>query len=314
VCSHCRRSVGERLNYAQDDDDGAVETRKLPIEGPLDLKTTLRPLHGRFADDGWWLAARTPEGPGTLRVKRTREDLIGEAWGEGAGWLLGRLGSIGGLDDHPGEFKTDHPVVSELHRTHLGIRFGRTDLVFDSLVVGIVGQKVTGKEAAAAMRGLYARFADAAPGPDERLKLPPDPERMADAPYWAYHEAHLEKRRADLLRRVAGDSMRISELSDADPEVAAAVLSSYQGIGVWTVAETLTPSHGDADRPSVGDFHLKHMVAYHLTGRPRGTDEEMTELLEPFRPHRGRVARLLHTLGHEPKYGPRMTARDITKM
>jgi hypothetical protein len=40
----------------------------------------------------------------------------------------------------------------------------------------------------------------------------------------------------------------------------------------------------------------------------------MLELLEPFRPHRGRVIRLLHTLGHEPKFGPRMAPRDITRM
>ena len=44
-------------------------------------------------------------------------------------------------------------------------------------------------------------------------------------------------------------------------------------------------SHGDADAVAVGDYHLKNVVAWHLLeGRPRGTDEEMMELLEPFRP------------------------------
>jgi 3-methyladenine DNA glycosylase/8-oxoguanine DNA glycosylase len=80
------------------------------------------------------------------------------------------------------------------------------------------------------------------------------------------------------------------------------------------VAKTLDASHGDPDQVAVGDFHLKHIVVHHMTGRDRGTDEEMLELLEPFRPHRGRVIRLLHTLGHEPKFGPRMTPRDITKI
>lgn len=291
-----------------------MESRTLVIRGPLDLKTTLRPLHGWFFEDGWWLAARTPQGPGSLRIKRTKGELIGESWGAGAGWLLDRLGSIGGFDDEPGNFATDHPIVSDLHRKNPGIRFGRTDLVFDSLVAGIVGQKVTGREAAAAMRGLYHRFSDSAPGPNKRLKLPPDPEKMSAAPYWDYHQSHLEKRRADLLVRVATDHQRISALSRADSESAAATLGSYQGVGEWTIAKTLEPSHGDPDRPAVGDFHLKHMVAYHLTGEPRGTDEEMLELLEPFRPHRGRVARLLHTLGHEPKFGPRMSARKITGM
>jgi uncharacterized damage-inducible protein DinB len=39
----------------------------------------------------------------------------------------------------------------------------------------------------------------------------------------------------------------------------------------------------------------------------------MVELLEEFRPHRGRVARLLHQLGHAPKYGPRTAPRNITR-
>jgi hypothetical protein len=56
------------------------------------------------------------------------------------------------------------------------------------------------------------------------------------------------------------------------------------------------------------------MVVHHLTGRPRGTDEEMLELLDPFRPHRGRVTRLLHTLGHEPSFGPRLAPKDITRL
>jgi 3-methyladenine DNA glycosylase/8-oxoguanine DNA glycosylase len=289
-----------------------VETVELPITGALDLRRTLRPLHGWFAEDGWWLTARTPEGPGTLRVRRTREMVVGEAWGDGGAWLLKALSAIGGLDDDPTVFTTDHPLVRDLHHRHPGVRFGKTRLVFDALVVAIVGQKVTGSEASAAMRGLRRTFGDPAPGPRRGLSLPPDPTRMAAAPYWAYHELHLEKRRAEILRRVAGDFPSIEATSDQSPDSAAAVLERHSGVGVWTVAKTLMVSHGDPDQVEVGDYHVKHIVVHHLTGRPRGTDEEMLELLEPFRPHRGRVVRLLHTLGHEPKFGPRLTPRDIT--
>lgn len=290
-----------------------VETLTIPIEGcPLDLRRTLRPLHGQFADDGWWLAARTPDGPGTLRIKRTSDDLIGEAWGDGSRWLLDRLGSIAGLDDDPKSFETDHPVVTELHRTHPGDRFGRTDMVFRALLTAICGQKVTGQEAANAMRGLRRVFSDAAPGPRPGLRLPPDPERMAEAPYHVYHRLHLEKRRADLIRVVARDADRIDRLRERSPGEAEAALSSYRGISRWTSSKTLEVSHGDPDQVAEGDFHFKHMVVHHLTGRDRGTDEEMVELLEPFRPHRGRVVRLLHYLGHEPSFGPRLSPRDIT--
>jgi 3-methyladenine DNA glycosylase/8-oxoguanine DNA glycosylase len=229
--------------------------------------------------------------------------------------MLDRLGAIAGLGDDPASFHTDHPVVGELHRRHPGWRFGRSGLVFDAVVRAISGQKVTGEEATAALRGLRRRFGDPAPGPEwsEGIRLPPDPERMASAPYWEYHQLHLERRRADLLRRVAVMAPRIDGLGDRSSTEAAAVLGAIPGVGAWTVAKTLQISHGDADQVEVGDFHLKHIVVYHLTGRPRGSDEEMLGLLEPFRPHRGRVTRLLHTLGHEPSFGPRQAPRDFTR-
>ncbi|MGH8872464.1 MAG: DNA-3-methyladenine glycosylase family protein [Acidimicrobiia bacterium] len=289
-------------------------TRTIPVVVTLDLKATLRPLHGWFAEDGWWLTARTAQGPASLRIRRKPETLVGEAWGEGGSWLLHRLDSIAGLDDDPDSFQTDHPIVGELHRRHPGRRFGRTGLVFDALVRAVSGQKVTGQEAAAAMRGLRRRFGDPAPGPRPGLRLPPDPQRMAEAPYWVYHELHLEKRRADLLRNVSTSAGMIDQLAAMTSPDAARTLSTIPGIGPWTVAKTLAVSHGDPDQVEVGDFHLKHIVVHHLTGRPRGTDEEMLELLEPFRPNRGRVTRLLHTLGHEPSFGPRVTPKDITRI
>ena len=219
-----------------------------------------------------------------------------------------------GLDDDPTSFTTDHPLVSELHRTHPGDRFGRTDLVFPALVAAICGQKVTGQEASQATRGLRREFSDPAPGPLEGLRLPPDPERMAATPYHVYHRLHLEKRRADLLRAVAADDAKISGLAGKTSAQAGNHLTSFRGISDWTVAKTLEVSHGDPDQVAVGDFHFKHIVVHNLTGRDRGTDLEMLELLEPFRPHRGRVIRLLHTLGHEPRFGPRMTPRDITRI
>lgn len=164
------------------------------------------------------------------------------------------------------------------------------------------------------MRGLRREFSDPAPGPNTRLRLPPDPERMAAAPYHVFHRLHLEKRRADLVRAVSRRVDRLEDLAGSSPTAAAKILGSFRGVAAWTIAKTLEVSHGDPDQVAVGDFHFKHIVVHHLTGQDRGTDDEMLELLEPFRPHRGRVIRLLHTLGHEPKFGPRMAPRNITRM
>jgi len=291
-----------------------VATRTVPVDAPLDLRGSLARLHGRYARDGWWLTGRTPEGPGTLHVRRDNEGIHGEVWGDGGDWLLERLQAIVGLEDDPAAFSPENPVVARAHRDHPGLRFGRTGLVFDALLAAICAQKVTGKEAAAAQRGLRQRFSDPAPGPDAGLRLPPDPARLAAAPYWEYHEAHLEKRRADLIRRVAARAERIDGLRSMATEEAAKALSALEGVGAWTVAKTLEVSHGDPDQVAVGDFHFKNIVVHHLTGRDRGTDAEMLGLLEPFRPHRGRVIRLLERLGPAPAFGPRSTPRDITGM
>jgi 3-methyladenine DNA glycosylase/8-oxoguanine DNA glycosylase len=69
---------------------------------------------------------------------------------------------------------------------------------------------------------------------------------------------------------------------------------------------------GDPDAVSVGDFHIPNMVAWALAGEPRGIDERMLELLEPYRGQRGRVIRLLELAGFgAPRYGPRLSPRRI---
>lgn len=285
-----------------------MESGSLKAEGPLDLRRTLRPLGGHFRPDGWWKAMRTPEGAASLQVRRSNGLIEFRSFGPGAAWAGSRVFELVGADDHPSALVTDHPLVAELARRHPGWRFGRTRLVFEALLVAIVAQKVTGKEAASGMRALTRRFSETAPGP-ERLWLPPDPGRLAEAPYFELHPLGIEKRRADTVRRAA--RAQVDRLAFASPEAATAQLSAISGVGPWTCAETVAISHGDADAVSVGDFHLKNEVAWHLSGRARGTDEEMLALLEQFRPQRGRVVRLLGTLGHAPAFGPRMPIRSI---
>lgn len=287
-----------------------VETL-FPVGFPLDLRRTLSPLGGRFLDDGWWRPARTPIGPATLHLRRGAEGIVASAWGDGASWLLDRVPCLIGSDDRPEDFVTSHPLVSGLARRHRGFRFGATGLVWEALVIAIVAQKVAGKEAGHSLKQLARRFSEPAPGP-KNLRLPPDPEPMAASPYWEYHTLGIERRRADVLRRAAGEATRIQQLAEARSPVAASRLKRLRGVGEWTAAETVAISHGDPDAVSVGDYHLKNVVAWHLTGRPRGTDEEMLRLLEPFRPHRGRVIRLLETRGGAPAFGPRQPLRSFT--
>ncbi len=225
--------------------------------------------------------------------------------------MLDRLDRVVGLHDRPESFEPDQPLLRDLHRRQRGVRFGSTGLVFEALVWAILGQKVTGKEAKAGLRSLRRNYSEPAPGPDDRLRLPPDPEQIDAAPYYRLHEFGIEKRRADTLKRAARAASRLERSAALESAKARSILEELPGVGEWTSAETVLVSHGDADAVSVGDFHLKHLVSWHLAGEPRGTDERMLELLEPFRPHRARAIRLLETAGHYPRYGPRMPVRPL---
>jgi 3-methyladenine DNA glycosylase/8-oxoguanine DNA glycosylase len=92
-------------------------------------------------------------------------------------------------------------------------------------------------------------------------------------------------------------------------------LEALRGVGPWTSAEVMRLSFGDPDAVSVGDYHLPDIVAWALAGEPRGTDERMLELLEPYRGQRARVQVLLER-SHisPPAYGPRMEARSIERL
>ncbi len=58
-----------------------------------------------------------------------------------------------------------------------------------------------------------------------------------------------------------------------------------------------------------GSSAMANVVAWHLAGEPRADDHRMVELLRPFKGNRGRVLRLIGTLGSAPKRGPRVALR-----
>ena len=122
----------------------------------------------------------------------------------------------------------------------------------------------------------------------------------------------MERRRAELIRRLGARADWIEATADLPPDAAAARLVGIPGIGPWTAAEVAVRALGDVDAVSVGDFHLPNLVAYALAGEPRGDDERMLALLAPYAGRRALVVRLLESSGlRAPRYGPRLAPRGI---
>lgn len=268
----------------------------------------------RVARDEIVRASRTPEGPATARFAPAVDAIDVEAWGEGAAWLLEHATAwCGALDDDEG-FDPPRGLVREAWRRHRGLRIPKTGLVTERLIPVILEQKVTGPEARRAYQRLARSLAEPAPGP-LGLCLPPEPARVAELPYYAFHPFGIERRRAEVLRAACARSAWLDATADLPLEEAKERIGLLHGVGPWSVAEVARTALGDADAVSVGDYHLPNLVSWALAREPRGTDERMLELLEPFRPHRGRVQRLLEASGiRAPAFGPRMEVRAIDRI
>jgi 3-methyladenine DNA glycosylase/8-oxoguanine DNA glycosylase len=248
-----------------------------------------------------------------VTLEQTNGIVRAEAWGPGAERALASVPALLGLDHPPGPIADHHRLVTELARRFPGVRPTATGAVLEALVPAILEQKVTGDEARRAWRTLIARHGEAAPGPAAlRLRLPPTAETLAGLPYYAYHPFGVERRRAELIRRVAAKASWFEAITDLPIEDAHVRLTAVPGIGPWTAAEVAVRALGDPDAVSVGDFHLPNLVAWALAREPRGDDARMLELLERWRGDRARVVRLLELSGIQaPRYGPRLAPRRI---
>ncbi|HET7326075.1 MAG TPA: DNA-3-methyladenine glycosylase 2 family protein [Nocardioidaceae bacterium] len=271
------------------------------------------PAYTQDRDGAIWWAVRTPEGTAGLRLTTDRGlgEVRAAAWGSGAGWMLDRLPQTLGAADELDGFEPRHPLLAESLRRHHGWRVPCTGLVFEATMPAILEQKVTGQEAWLGWRRLLRGYGDRAPGPlgERGMVVPPSPHTVRMIPSWAWLKMRIDPARSRALvtaARVAEALERTMGLPG--PEVERR-LRSLPGIGVWTAAEIRQRAHGDADAVSFGDYHVAKNVTWALTGEA-GDDAAMAELLEPYRPHRFRVQRLLElSRVGPPRRGPRMAPR-----
>ncbi len=268
----------------------------------------------RFERGIVWRASRTSDGPATVRIAPSAGGWRVTAWGPGADAAVAAVPRLLGADDDPSALVVETGLVRDLVARFRGLRFGRSDAVWPALIPAICGQKVTSAQAHQAYFGIIRRWGTDAPGP-AAMRLVPTAEAIAALPYYELHPVGLEQRRAVSLIRAAEAAPRLEAAVTMHPSEALARLRTIPGIGAWTAAEVARSAFGDPDAVSLGDFHVSHMVCWALAGEPRGTDERMLELLEPYRGQRARVVRLIERAGiHAPRYGPRMAPRRIDRI
>ena len=267
----------------------------------------------RVHDGFHWRALNSTAGAATLAVRPLDAAGVVEAhaWGPGAEAVLDLLPDLLGAADDPSGFQPSDPLLAELHRLRPHLRLGRTAAIWDALVPVVIEQKVTGQEATIGIRSLLARHGQPAPGPGAGLGLRtfPTPEDIRVIPSWEWLALHIDPARSRTLVTAARVADTLERVLPAAPSLADERLRSLPGIGIWTSAEIRARALGDADAVSFGDYHVARDIGWALTG-VEVDDDGLAELLEPYRPHRLRVQRLVMYAGlHRPRHGPRLAPR-----
>jgi 3-methyladenine DNA glycosylase/8-oxoguanine DNA glycosylase len=311
-------------------DDPPDATTQLRVEGPLDLAGTCRALRTVGGDPTWRIGDRrvvratwTCDGPATVELVQ-QGDLVRHstvqvrAWGPGAAAAVGTAGALVGLSDPIETFDpTPHPLVADLARRLPGRRRGATTGLWDLVVPTVLGQRVTGGEAARSWRTLVRRHGHRAPGPlgdAGVVLLAPTRRTILGLGDGDWHVAGVERRRADTVRRIARVLPALQRAAGGGAASLRSALETLPGVGPWTSTALAAPVTGDPDVVLLGDLHVPHDVCWALAGEPRGSDERMLELLEPFRGHRGRVVALIGSSGgRAPRRGPRYSPLPIAR-
>lgn len=216
-----------------------------------------------------------------------------------------------GADDDPAGFVPEHPLLATMHARHPHWRVPRSGLVFEALIAAAIEQKVTGQEAFTGWRRLVRRYGERAPGPpgERGLMVLPAPETVRRIPSWEWLAMPVDPARSSTVLRVAAVADSLERTLALAPTEAESALRSVPGVGVWTAAEVRQRAHGDSDALSFGDYHVASSVGHALTGEAVD-DAGMGRLLEPYRPHRYRVQRLVELAGiRAPRRGPKMSPR-----
>jgi 3-methyladenine DNA glycosylase/8-oxoguanine DNA glycosylase len=226
------------------------------------------------------------------------------------------LPALLGADDDASDFVPRDPTVAAAHRRIPHLRLGRTGLVLEALIPAIIEQRVPGADAFRSWRLLVSKYGTPPPGPAPAgMRVPPSAEVWRNVPSWEFHRANVDPRRAQTVVSCARRAASLERLVSRPAAQVRSALTSLPGVGEWTAAETEQRAFGDADAVSVGDYHIPKMIGWTLLGRPVD-DAEMLELLEPMRPHRHRVVRLLEASGlaSEPRRGARLPVQHISQL
>lgn len=300
-----------------------VDVGDLNVRGTLGVFGMYRgDVTTRWTESSFTKAVLTPTGPGLVFIDWANRGAVrAEAWGDGAAWLLDALPRwLGAADSLDGFDPAVDERVARLWKNQGLTRMGSLGVIWQELLLVIIGQRVSSNEALKSWNRLCRTWGEPAPGPGE-LWMPPTAEVVGRLPYTDLHTINIERRRADAMTLAGRRANRLEEAAVMKPVDAVVRLSALPGLGTWTATATVGTTHGAPDTVLLGDYGMPTMVNFFFTGDSRRLPPEpdgdriMLEHLAPWPGHRQRVVRLIMASPLKvPRRGPRARNPDIRRL
>ena len=253
--------------------------------------------------------------PLEITVERTSDRIRALAVGDRADldWAASKIVDWLGLEYHPPEpewFAQGGAPLKRLAKRLEGLRLPRSPLLFSRLIQIVLQQLISFEDAAYGWRQLVQRHGRQHM-PYTGLSVPPSAKALAQLATHQYVECSVlpqHGRRIVELAKRAAKLERVWNGGAGDDAVArtTTLLTKLRGIGPWTIGHIQGCGMAYSDAVTPGDYSLPHHVAHFFIGKERSNDEEMLQLLEPYRPFRFYVLALLQKGSKPPpRRGPR---------
>ena len=253
---------------------------------------------GKYDPSATWNGERltksfsTPGGVCTVTVSSAEGGLFFEAEGDEPEAVVSQLVAATRIDDGYASFAPEHQALAAHHRQLPGLRLIRVPWLFDIACSAVLQQRVRSTDAMREWGSICSRFGQKARTGQTTF---PSPALLSAVPLHDLQAIGIDPRRARTLLALAKEIRSYPLRPEMTHEQLRLRLGHITGVGPWTVDMILGFGAADTDAVPVGDLYLPHLVSFALAGERRGTDERMLELLEPLRPYRFRVVRLLYS-------------------
>ncbi len=230
--------------------------------------------------------SQTPSVQGTLRVSASPETDNRQVR-DLAAWVL-----FADLDLKPffrlaARDPRLRPVMNKLK----GVKPMRPASLFEMAVIAITEQQISLAAAYKIRNRMIEKFGE----PLKDLWVFPEPARLAEATPEELRACGLSRQKAgyilDLAKKVAGSALDLDALKSMDDDKARETIMALRGFGRWSADYFLVRGLARPDSVPVDDLAVRSVVGEYLgDAQQRPSADEITKLLQPFKPYRGLLA------------------------